>query len=79
MLTHTNYPEWSTIMKVMLRGRGLWQVVTTEAADEHEDLLAMEAILKAVPPELVTPLGAADDATTKSAWDKLKTMRLGDE
>jgi transposase InsO family protein len=79
MLTRTNYAEWSTIMKVMLRGRGLWAAVTTGPADEQEDLLAMEAILKAVPPELVTPLGSADDATAKKAWEKLKTMRLGDE
>jgi hypothetical protein len=79
MLTLTNYAEWSTIMKVMLRGRGLWAAVTTGPADEQEDLLAMEAILKAVPPELVTPLGSADDATAKKAWEKLKTMRLGDE
>jgi len=79
MLTRTNYAEWSTIMKVMLRVRGLWAAVTTGAADEQEDLLAMEAILKAVPPELVTPLDSADDATAKKAWEKLKMMRLGDE
>lgn len=35
-------------------------------------------ILKVVPPELVTPLGSADDATTKKL-EKLKTMRLDDE
>jgi hypothetical protein len=34
-------------------------------------------ILKVVPPELVTPLGSADDATTKKL-EKLKTMRLDD-
>jgi hypothetical protein len=79
MLTRTNYAEWSTIMKVMLRGRGLWAAVTTGPVDEQEDLLAMEAILKAVPPELVTPMGSADDATAKKAWEKLKTMRLGNE
>ena len=33
-----------------------------------EDLFAMEAILKAVPSELVTPLGLADDATAKKAF-----------
>jgi len=73
MLTRTNYAEWSTILKVMLRSQGLW------AADEQEDLLAMEAILKAVPLELVTPLGSADDAMTKKAWEKLKMMQLGDK
>jgi hypothetical protein len=39
----------------------------------------MEAIFKAVSPESVTPLGSASDATTKKAWEKLKTMRLDDE
>jgi hypothetical protein len=72
MLTPTNYVEWSTIMKVMLRGRGLWAAVTTGPADEQEGL-------KAVPPKLVTPLVSADDATAKKAWEKLKMMRLGDE
>jgi hypothetical protein len=63
----------------MLRGRGLWAAVTTGPADEQEHLLAMEAILRVVPPELVTPLGLVDDATMKKAWEKLKTMRLGHE
>jgi hypothetical protein len=79
MLTRTNYVEWSTIMKVMLKGQGLWAAVTIELADEQEDLLVMEAILKVVPLELVTLLGSTDDATSKKAWEKLKTMRLGDE
>jgi hypothetical protein len=35
MLTRTNYAEWSTIMKVMLRVRGLWAAVTTGPADEQ--------------------------------------------
>jgi hypothetical protein len=41
MLTRTNYVEWPTIMKVMLRGRGLWVAVTTRSAEEQEDLLAI--------------------------------------
>jgi hypothetical protein len=65
MLTRTNYAEWSTIMKV--HDRGLWAMVTTGPMDEQEDLLAMEAIFKAVPPELVMSLGSSDDATAKKA------------
>ncbi|CAN6310868.1 unnamed protein product [Urochloa humidicola] len=79
MLTRTNYAEWAVMMKVMLKARGLFAAVTTGPADEQEDQMAMEAILKAVPPELVTPLGSAEDATAKKAWDKIKTLRLGDD
>jgi hypothetical protein len=43
------------------------------AADEQEDRMAMEGILKAVPPEFITTLGEKD--TTKEAWESLKTMR----
>ncbi|CAN6346150.1 unnamed protein product [Urochloa humidicola] len=79
MLTRTNYAEWAVLMKVMLKARGLFAAVTTGPADEQEDQMAMEAILKAVPSELVTPLGSAEDATAKKAWEKIKTLRLGDD
>ncbi|CAN6305415.1 unnamed protein product [Urochloa humidicola] len=79
MLKRTNYAEWSMIMKVMLRGRGLWAAVTTDTVNEQEGLLAMETILKAVPSELVRPLGSAEDAMAKKVWEKLKTMWLGNE
>ena len=67
MLTPSNYGEWAVIMKVMLKARGLWAAVTTGVADEQQDLLAMEAILKAVSPKLVTPLGAALQAV-RDSW-----------
>jgi hypothetical protein len=73
MLMHTNYAEWSVMMKVMLQARGLWAAVTTSAADEQEGRMAMEGILKAVPPEFITTLGEKD--TAKEAWESLKTMR----
>ncbi|KAF8783882.1 hypothetical protein HU200_000329 [Digitaria exilis] len=75
ILTRSNYSEWEVMMKVMLKARGLWQVIDSGTDDEQEDQMAMETILKAVPPEFVTTLGSKDSAT--EAWDCLKTMRLG--
>ncbi|CAO2199416.1 unnamed protein product [Urochloa humidicola] len=79
MLTRTNYAEWAVLMKVMLKARGLYDAVTIGTADEQGDQMAMEAILKAVPPELVSPLASAEGTTAKMAWEKIKTLRLGDK
>ena len=46
LLTRTNYAEWVVLMKVMLKARRLWAAVTVGTADEEDDKLAMEAILK---------------------------------
>jgi hypothetical protein len=37
LLTKTNYANWSAMMKVMLRARGLWATVKEGTADEVED------------------------------------------
>ena len=73
VLTCTNYDEWVTVMKVMLKGRGLWLVVQ----HEQEDQMAMEAILKGVPLEYVTTLGSKD--FTKEAWRSLEAMCVGSD
>jgi len=75
MLTRTNYTEWVVLMKVMLKARCLWAVVTVGTADEEDDQSAMEDILKSVSAESVVPLGAKDSA--KEAWESLETKRLG--
>jgi hypothetical protein len=74
ILTRTNYNEWEVMMKVMLKARGLW-VADSSTDDEQEDHMAMEAILKAVPPEFITALGSKDMA--HEACESLETMRLG--
>ena len=39
-------------MRVILQGRGWWTAVETGAAEYTDDRLALESILRAVPPEM---------------------------
>src|SRR6266540_1749823 len=64
-------------MRVQLQAQGLWDSVNLGDVDDHEDHLALAALLRAVPSELVRILGAKDNA--KAAWDTLKTLRVGDD
>ena len=57
-------------MKVMLQARGLWEVVNFGTIDFHEDRLALEAILRAVPPEMVGNFTGKSSA--KMAWEVIK-------
>ena len=50
-LTRTNYREWSVTMKVKLRARRLWNAVDKGTDNEEDDMLALEAILAAIPVE----------------------------
>lgn len=75
MLTRTNYAEWSLLMKVMLQARGLWEAIEFGADDFQEDRMALEAILHAVPLEMMASL--AVKRTAKEAWEAVRTMRVG--
>jgi len=77
MLTKTNYAEWSAMMKVMLRPCGLWEAVNFVDVPEHEDMMAMEAICKSVPADMVVSMSNKESA--KAAWDDIKTANLGVE
>lgn len=77
VLMRTNYADWSVIMRVQLQVHGLWDAVTEDDVDEHDDRAALSALLQAVPPELVRTLAAKDNA--KAAWDTLRTLRVGAE
>ena len=59
----------------MMEGRYLWDAVQTGTAKRSDDRLALEAILRGLPPEMAPTL--ASKATAKEAWDTAKTMRLG--
>jgi hypothetical protein len=74
-LTRTNYAEWAMVMRVKLQAARLWDVIEFGADDDQDDRAALSALLTAVPPELVRTLGMKDCA--KTAWETLKTMRLG--
>ena len=77
MLTRTNYADWAIIMRVQLQAQGLWDAVNLGDVDDHEDRLALAALLRALQPELVRTLAAKDNA--KATWDTLRTLRVGDE
>ena len=52
MLTKINYGTWAVLMRLMLKGRHLWDAVDHGYVDEDDDLMALEAICKSVPLEL---------------------------
>lgn len=53
----------------------LWEAVEVGGVDRHEDRLAMEAILRATPPEMCVSLHGK--GTAKKAWDAIKEERIG--
>jgi hypothetical protein len=74
-LTRTNYADWAVLMQVMLEGRFMWDAIENGTNVRSDDRLALEAILRGVPSEMMEMLAAKGSA--KGAWDALKTMRLG--
>ena len=74
-LTRTNYNSWSLLMKVILQVRHLWDIIETGEGEYDDDRMALEAILRAVPPEMIPMLAVKD--TAKEAWDAIKTIRVG--
>ena len=75
--TRTNYGEWSVTMKVKLRARRLWNAVDKGTDVEEDDMLALEAILAAVPTEYREPLRTKGSA--KEAWEAIAAMRVGSD
>jgi hypothetical protein len=76
-LTRSNYAEWGMVMRVQLQAQRLWDVIEYGADDDQDDRAALAALLRAVPPELVRTLAVKDCA--KTAWEMIKTMRMGCE
>jgi hypothetical protein len=77
LLTKTNYSDWSAMMRVMLRARGLRATVKEGATDEVEDQMAMEALLYGVPLEMAASFASKPFA--KVAWDQLESSCLGSD
>jgi uncharacterized membrane protein YgcG len=63
-------------MKVKLKARGLWMAIDGGDVDDQEDMMALDTLCSAVPPELAWTI--ADKAMAKEAWDTNATMRVGD-
>jgi hypothetical protein len=76
-LTRTNYAEWAMVMRVQLQAAHLWDAIEYGPDEDGDDRAALAALLRAVPPELVRTLAVKDCA--KTAWEVIKTMRLGSE
>jgi hypothetical protein len=69
-LTKTNYSDWVLLMKVKLKGRGLWSAVESGGGDHQEDMMALDVLSSAVPPEMVSAVASKN---------MVKTMRVGDD
>jgi hypothetical protein len=75
-LTKTNYSDWTLLMKVKLKPQTLWSVIEDDGTDQQEELMVLDKLCGAVPPEMVPTI--AKKETTKEAWDAIATMRVGD-
>jgi hypothetical protein len=75
MLTKTNYHEWSSLMKVKMQARQLWDAIEFADLPYHDDWRALEAIIARVPPEMGAPL--VDKASAKEVWDSIVVARIG--
>lgn len=49
-LTKTNYSDWAALMKVKLKAR------SPGHADPHDDMMALDVLASAVPPEMVSTI-----------------------
>jgi hypothetical protein len=64
-------------MKVKLKARGLWSAVESGGGDHKEDMMVLDVLSSAVPPEMVSTVVSKD--TAMSTWETVKTMRVGDD
>ena len=46
------------MMKVKLRARALWNAIDKGTSDEQEEMMALDALVSAVPPEIVSTIGS---------------------
>jgi hypothetical protein len=65
-LTKTNYSDWVLLMKVKLKERALWSVIEDGGADQQEEMMVLDALCGAVPPEMVPTITKKE--TAKEAW-----------
>jgi hypothetical protein len=72
LLTKNNYTEWPMLMRVKLKERVLWVTVDKGVADLQEDMMAMDELLSAMPPEMVETM--EEKKTVKEAWDAITTV-----
>jgi hypothetical protein len=60
-LTKTNYSDWGLLMKVKLKARALWSIIEDGRADQHEEMMVLDALCSIVPPEMVPTIEKEGD------------------
>jgi hypothetical protein len=76
-LTKINYSDWALLMKVKLKTRAIWSIIEDGGADQQEEMMALDALCGAVPPEMVLTITKKE--MNKEIWDAIMTMRVGDD
>jgi hypothetical protein len=76
-LTNTNYVEWTTMMRVRLQMRHMWEAVRYGDVDYYEERRALDALIAAVPSEMQFSL--SKKRTGKEAWDAIAAARIGSD
>jgi hypothetical protein len=64
-------------MKMKLKVWAFSSVIKDDAADQQEEMMALDALCGVVQSEMV--LMIAKKETTKEAWDTIATFRVGDD
>jgi hypothetical protein len=61
-LTKTNYFDWVLLMKMKLKAQALWSVIEDGSTDQQEEMMALDAMCGAVPPEMVPTIAKKETA-----------------
>jgi hypothetical protein len=62
VLTKTNYSDWVFLMKVKLNVRAPWMVIQDGGANQQEEMMALDALYGAIPPEMVPMIAKKETA-----------------
>jgi hypothetical protein len=61
-LTKSNYTDWALLMKVKLKVHALWSVIENGGVDQQEEMMVLDALCRAVPPEMVPTIAKKEMA-----------------
>jgi hypothetical protein len=76
-LNKTNYSNWALLMKLKLKARALWSIIENGGIDQQREMMALDTLCGAVPPEMVPTI--TNKETAKEAYDVFVTTRVGDD
>jgi hypothetical protein len=69
--------SYPALMKVKLKARALWSVIEDGGTDQQEEMMVLDALCVAVPPEMMPAIAKME--TAKEAWDAIATKRISDD